>query len=192
MILIIVGIVVLIGGYYFIKSFDKIDAHFFGSTSPDYEPFGLVLVILSALGGAIATGSSLANELFNLDIDTDSVVNTTCFGVIILIAFGFYISCMRMGNWGARIGKFCFLMIACLLGAGTGAIGSVVIICGIILYLLLIVFGTLLGGGGSSKKKYILDDGTEVTKNAGLLGDDNYYDKQGSRWNRSGDTFTKK
>lgn len=63
---IILAICALVGGYFFLKYFDRIDSSFFGSTDADYEPFGMIVVAVCGFAGAVAAGGTFIEEMFQL------------------------------------------------------------------------------------------------------------------------------
>lgn len=184
--ILLVGIGALIGGYYFIKNFKKIDVKYFGTSSESYESFGFPSVIISALIGAVY-GITL---IFDVNI-IEKVSENMGHAFILLLALNLYLSFARMESWKFRFAKFSFMVIACLIGALIGIIGSVIIICAIIIYIVvMLLFGSLRG---SSVKGVVLDDGTRLERKTGLTGESYFYGKSdGAQWERSDTTFTKK
>lgn len=194
-----VGILILILGYQFLKHYNGIDSYFFGpknrpGETRDYEPFGRLQVLLCLIPGAMLTAIPILKKIFSLHGNEDSVMVGISLSLIVVLSFNLYEAIARMDTLGRRVGKFFFLTVACGVGVGIGALGSVIVFAFVVLYLIFLAFSVALSGGSSKKGGFMLDDGTVVRNKKGLFGEDNYTDVSNSSrtFDRSGDTFTER
>lgn len=147
----------LILGYLFLKHFESIDTEFFGANHPDYESFGRITVLMSTIGGAICGCAIMYNTLNGYGVwkyPTMATV-TTFYAPIILflaIALGIFQSFFKMETAGRIAGKSFFMCIACTIGFVIGGLGSIVIICLIVLYILALFIGGALKPESNVKK----------------------------------------
>ncbi len=194
-----VGILIMILGYQFLKHYNGIDSYFFGpknrpGETRDYEPFGRTQVLLCLIPGAMLTAIPTLKMVFNIDWNEDSAMVGISLSLIVVFSFNLYEAIARMDTFGRRVGKFFFLTVACGVGVGIGALGSVIVFALVVLYLIFLAFSVALSGGSLKKGDIMLDDGTVVRNKKGLFGEDNYTDVSDSSrtFDRSGDTFTER
>lgn len=146
------NIFILIGlilGYLFLKHFESIDTGFFGTNHPGYESFGKLTLIISTIGGAVCGCAIMYNTLSGSSLwrYPTMATATTFYAPIILflsIALGIFQSFFNMETVGRIAGKSFFMCIACTIGFVVGGLGSIVIICLIVLYLLVMFIGGAL------------------------------------------------
>ncbi|MBQ7822784.1 MAG: hypothetical protein IJ338_01180 [Bacteroidaceae bacterium] len=187
---IILMIIALIGGYFFLKNFERIDRSLFGADNPDYESYGLIPVMLCCLFGAIAVGGTFLQSIFDASWDTNALQRLMLLGVSFVAIFGVYQAFVHQEKTGSIIGKAVFMLLSCALSTVIGALGAVVLIVVLTIVLILYVAAFALGGGGSSKKgKYIIDEnGNKVSlKSADLLPSDNLRGSDGKSYRDCGD-----
>lgn len=220
--LIILGVAVgaLLLGILFIKRYDRIDRYFFGKirrTVPgmnndgeptfrtvvendsDYEPFGRMQVLASAVCGValcvVLVGTSHFFGLGISDIGRRSLSLAVALVWAVILSYNLYEAIARMNSFGARSGKFVFLTVACAVGFGCGVLGSLLVVFAMLLYIIFLAVKIALRSSGLilNPGEILLDDGTVVRKRKGVLGKDKYEAIDSSdTYDRSGDTFTKR
>ncbi len=149
--LILVGLI--LGGL-FLKYFKRIDTALFGKTTENYEPFGLVTVLICMLSGALIGGAAFLNEIFNAHWPIKSIETCSAMITISALSYAVYAAIARMGSLLARIGKTFFMLFSCAIGMLVGALGSVVAIVLVILVLLLYIVGGMLTSKSDSRTAY--------------------------------------
>ncbi len=180
--IIILAIAALVGGYFFIKKYKTIDKALFGKVV-DYKPFGINMVYISAIIGAIFGCVFLYGEFANKTVDSTTPLLLIYFIYIHIFCLCVYQAILRLDTVGAIIGKSLWMLFSCVLAAVIGAVGSVVIICIIILYLVIAVLGGMIFGSGK-KTKIREEDGTEHTvQDMGMFGN---IDESGNTWTNKG------
>ncbi len=188
---IILMIVALVGGYFFLKNFERIDRSFFGSDDADYESYGLIPVMLCCLFGAVAAGGTFLQGIFSASWDIESLQRLMLSGVSFAAVFGVYQAFVHQQTTGSIIGKAVFVLLSCVLSAVIGALGAVVLIVVLTIVLILYVAAFALGGGSSSgkKEKYIVDEnGNKVSlKSSDLFPSDNLRGSDGKSYRDCGD-----
>lgn len=191
---IILAICALIGGYFFLKYFNRIDCAFFDSTDADYEPFGIIMVAVSGFAGAIAAGGAFIEEICHFGWDMWTIYLWAIHLGGLCLAYCVYEAITRMHSVGAVFGKIVFLWIACCIGGVAGALGSVAVICVLIIVAVLYILSAVLNSsGGKGGKSWILEDGTRVKESSGILGEKYYDGDNGKSYEKTGDReFTEK
>lgn len=186
---IILAICALVGGYFFLKYFDRIDASLFSSTDENYEPFGTITVAICCFAGAVAAGGVFIESMFNFGWQMQSVHLIAAYIGALCLAYCVYNAIVRMQSVGAVIGKIVFMWIACGIGGLVGALGAVAVICILILVAVLYLLAAVLSGkNNSGKKTWKSDDGTVIEESKGVLGESYYHGSDGKGYDKVGDT----
>lgn len=143
----------LILGYLFLKHFESIDTALFEVFIPNYESYGKSIIVLSTLGGGICGSTIMYNTLIGEHLITETII--IYYAPILLcciIAIGMFQSIFKMKAIGLFLGKSFFICIACTIGFVIGGLGSIVIICLIVLYILAMFIGGALKPQSDVKK----------------------------------------
>lgn len=187
---IIIGIGAFVGGYYFLKKYNQMDMALFGSTSENYQPFGLYTVSLCALAG-IVTGIGVMFSVINNDyselpgfLTISSVIASVC------LSYCVYNAVLRMESKEDIYRKIGFQWGGCIISIIVGVLGSVVVVCVLAIVILFYsIAGLLSGGSGSGKgsKQWLLEDGTKVKESSGLFGEKYYDGNNGRSYNKTGE-----
>ncbi len=150
MIAVLLIIVGLVAGYFFLKYYKQIDHKLFSSME-GYQPFGLKLVYLSAILGAIMGCFVMFAE------DQDETFSMFYGTVSILAMMGVFQTFLYLKNPKAIAYKALFSVGSCLLAMVIGAMASVVLICLVIIWFILAMAGhatmDMLSGGIGKKKR---------------------------------------
>lgn len=190
---IILAICALAGGYFFLRYFNRIDRSLFDSTDTDYEPFGMIVVAVSGFAGALAAGGTFIEEIGHFGWRIQSVYLMAIHIGAICLAYSVYEAVTRMHSAGAVFGKTVFLWIACCIGGVIGALGSVVMICVLIIVAVLYILSAVLSDSGGKGKRWRADDGTVIEESKGLFGESYYNGNDGKSYDKTGDReFTEK
>lgn len=193
-VLIIIG---LIAGYFFLKKFDYIDQTIMGGDNNDYESYGISVVYLSAFVGAIFGTLYFYYEVIN----KDSYINFKYWGsvLMLLLTCSAILQAVIYENKFSRIlGKSIFMIISCGIALAVGAVGSVVVICILAFMLILYVIGGALSSSGSSHSSSSSnsqedDHDATITDEHGYErklkdnGFGSYRDDKGDYWSKNGD-----
>lgn len=192
-----IGIILIIGllilGYHFLKRFDSIDYFFFKESEPDYDSFGMLVVYISALAGALVGTVFFYIQMF--DSHAVGLLNSTLFFSILILGFAYCISVFQSFIYISKtryiIGKMLFMFVSCILGGAIGFAGSIFIIAICILFLFLSLLGkATVGDSGSSKKGHIVDsygNRSEIAEEStGICGEKYYRDEHGNNYTSSG------
>lgn len=143
----------LILGYLFLKHFESIDTALFEVFIPNYKSYGKSIIVLSILGGGICGSTIMYNTLIGEHLITKTII--IYYAPILLcciIAIGMFQSIFKMKAIGLFLGKSFFISIACTIGFVIGGLGSIVIICLIVLYILALFIGGALKPESNVKK----------------------------------------
>ena len=162
--------------------FYTLDKKFWGD-SIDANPYlGTLSLMFAALMGAIYGGAEALNGLFEWG---------TVGNVVLCIALLVYIwvlntaeSVIASANWKVATLRTLLLLFGFVLMFIIGVVMALVVIGIVILWLVLVVGSSALKAAfapGGDGKRYKLEDGTEVEKEVGLLGEVSYKEKYGSR-----------
>ncbi len=136
-IFIIIGIGVLVGGYFLLKKYNDIDNALFSSMEEDYKPFGLYYVYASAILGAFAVVAFIIAEMTNARGGWDGNVLLPVFNLFILIACtAVFYTFIYLRKPKAIVYKSLFMILYCTLAMIVGALASVVLIGCLIIYIL--------------------------------------------------------
>lgn len=177
--------------------FRAIDYKLWGDDANPNTYFATVSLMISALcGAAIATISA-----YQMVYSSSSAIDMTNLGtasaylllVISMLNIGESIFCCRK-VWQMMV-RSLILVVMVPLMAVIGFIASAIVYIVIVLAVALFLFSCMALGGGKSggKKKYVLDDGTTVTEEKGLLGESYYSGDNGASYTKSpgSDSFTR-
>lgn len=185
---IILAICALVGGYFFLKYFDRIDSSFFGFTDVDYEPFGMITVAVCGFAGAVAAGGAFIEEMFHFGWSVQTIYLMALYLGAVCLAYCVYEAIVRMRSVGAVCGKITFLWVACCISALVGAIGAVVVMCVLIIVALLYIVGAMLSSSGGKGRRWRADDGTVIEESKGILGESYYDGNDGKSYEKTSDT----
>ncbi len=131
---IIFAIIALIGGYFFVKKYSKMDVALFGSIE-GYNPSGIYLVYSSTVIGAIFGCLSVYKKMFDDSLNND-VMGVVIFTVMsLLLCVSIYHSILVFDSVGAMVAKSLWMIFSCALSAVIGFVGSVVVITVVVLFL---------------------------------------------------------
>lgn len=176
--ILILAIVALIGGYFFLKKYNKIDASLFKSVE-GYKPFGTQMVYLSAIVGAIFGGIFLYNGFAstNWNLDVLIVIVYTLFVLILCISI--YQSILAFDTIGGMIGKSLWMIFSCALAFVIGAAGSFVVFCVIVLWCMWLFVKLSINSFIYSETIKDEDGNTHrVRKRFSLFNDETYEDEE--------------
>lgn len=177
LVLIIIG---LIAGYFFIKKYREIDSFLFSSIE-GYRPFGILIVYISALLGAIMGCLFLYSQMKDQQDEADFTVIFIFWALLVCI--GVFQSFIYLKSAGNIIKKTLFVIVSCALATIIGAMGSVAVICIAIIYAILVLIGkAALGDYG---KRYTTTDEFGNKRTLRSEGNGNYRDDQGRSWTDS-------
>ena len=150
----------------------------------DTNPYlGTLSLMFAALMGAIFGGAEALNGLF----EWGTVGNLIqCISLLVYIwSINVVESVVASANWKVAALRILLLLLGLVLMYLIG-VGMALLVIGVVILWLVLVLGTgalkgALSSSSSSGKKYTLEDGTEVEKEVGLLGEVSYKEKYGSR-----------
>lgn len=172
----------VVGGYFFLKKYDRIDKYLFSSVE-NYKPFGLKIVYISAIAGAVFGCIFMYSELSDTELNLKPIYLMAYTIFVYILSMSIYQTILTLDSVGAIIGKSLWMLLSCALAAVIGFAGSIVIICIIILYLVIAVLGGMIFGSGK-KTKIRESDGTEHTvQDMGMFGN---IDESGNTWTNKG------
>lgn len=188
MMLLILIIIGLIAGYFFIKKYREIDSFLFSSIER-YRPFGILIVYISALLGAIMGCLFLYAQMNN---QQDGADFTAIFIFLaLLVCIGVFQSFIYLKSAGNIIKKTLFVIVSCTLATIIGAMGSVAVICLAIIYVILVLISK--AAFGDYGKQYTTTDEHGNKRTLRSEGGGSYRDDQGRSWTsgNSADTVTR-
>lgn len=189
---IILAICALVGGYFFLKYFDRIDSSFFGSTDAEYEPFGMIVVAVCGFAGAVAAGGTFIEEMFHFGWPVQTIYLMALYLGAICLAYCVYEAVVRMRSVGVIFGKIVFLWVACCIAALVGALGAVLVMCVLIIVAVLYIVGAMLGSSGGKGKRWRADDGTVIEESKGFCGESYYSGNDDRSYEKTGETTFRK
>lgn len=189
---IIVAIILLIVGYYFLTNYEKIDHFVCQSEKEEYVQFGLwpifICTFLGAVNGCIFIYEKIINS--NAEINPD-ITYTIYILAIITGAIGIYETFFRINNPEIIIRKIILLIFSCAFAMLIGIIASVAVILILIICAIMILVeksaiigikssrsnitkqkGTLFGNDGSIRQIKDISSGSGMT----------YLDDRGEEW----------
>lgn len=194
---IVLAILVLIAGYYFLKNFEKIDRHLFDSAE-GYEPFGIGVVYLSAVVGAFFGCLFIYCEMIDKSIEPVPIVAVVLTLLLMLVCYNVFQAFLYMHSSGGIFGKSLFMLVSCAFAMLVGAVGSVVVIILVIAFLVLSLLGKAAFGDSSSsgeqrsssdssEPEYTTEDEHGNTRTLKQDGWNRFKDDRGDYWNDNGD-----
>ncbi len=154
------------------------------STNNWLLPLSILIVALRGviLGVCIVFNITNNDILIALNTTNNDILIATCSSLIILWEYNLAESIIASSTPLVALGRSVLTLVTIVAVFVLSCVASVVVL--VIIALLLVAFIMLffaskgLSGGGG--KTFTLDNGDEVTKNDGLLGDDRYYSTTGS------------
>lgn len=93
---------------------------------------------------------------------------------------------------GIKIFRSVYVLLLCAVGFVVGFYSAVIFSFILIGLFVLMVLYYMVFDSKEKSGKIVLDDGTKITHEKGLCGEDYYSDQSGRQYERSGDTFTSK
>lgn len=190
---IVLGIGALVGGYYFLKKYNRMDMALFGATSQDYQPFGLPTVILCASAGVVAGIGCMFAAINGHSGDLPGFLYVGLLIASVCLSYCVYNAVLRMEEKQDIYRKIGFQWGACAVSIVVGFLGSVVVACALAIVILFYIITGVLNGGGKGGKSWILEDGTRVKESSGLFGEKYYEGNDGRNFDKTGDReFTEK
>lgn len=162
---------------------DKIEANAYLAT---------LSIMFVGLLGALSGGGRVFHEWF----DWDTATNNVSMVALLILIWGLNLGESIIASKTAltALWRSLLLLVILLSVFAIGFIASVVVLFLVAAWVVLMVLSGALSGASKSSggKGAVLDDGTKLTNQKGILGEDNYSDSSGGSWDRSGDTFTKR
>lgn len=152
---IIIMIIALVGGYFFIKRFSSIERYFFGSddANADEAGSGVTFLMVATAIGALATAWGIIANIFDLSYSKEGITYTGV-SLVVLVIFGSMAhAAFHSNSVGRMIGKMAFMALSCLLGALVGAAGSVIVFGILVIVMFIYIFGAALSGNSSSSSR---------------------------------------
>ncbi len=149
---IIIVIVALVAGYFFIKNFSSIERFFFGSgdVESDEASSGILFIFAATAIGAIATGWGIISGIFDLSFSRQGILYTSVsLEALVIFSAMAYVAFHSTGV-GQMIGKMVFMTVACIIGALVGAAGSAIVFAILVIVLFVYILGAALSGSSSS------------------------------------------
>lgn len=182
---IVLGIGALVGGYHFLKRYNQMDMALFGSTSENYQPFGLYTVILCALAGVVV-GIGGMFAVMNCSGDFPDFLTAGALIASVCLSYCVYNAVLRMETKRDIYRKIGFQWGACGISIVVGALGSVVVACVLVIVIFLYIV-TGIFKEGSKGKVWQLEDGTKVKESSGIMGEKYYRGNDGRSFDKTGD-----
>lgn len=192
MVNIIIAILALVAGYYFVKKYDSIENYFFGASD---EADGKVFVIWSAAAGAIVSAGEILHQIFKFDLPQWFFFFLGGAFLIVIFAMAMYDALFNTATIGRAIGKIALRLVACVIGGAMGVAGSIIVFLAICLWLVLqILSGTVSGMGKSASESSSSDsssdsqeyeinvDGEMTVRRAKDIGGGQFRDDHGDYW----------
>lgn len=147
-VLFLIALAFLIGGFFFIKNFDRIENSFFGDGG-ECEASSYIFVLISAAIGAIAAAWAIIGSI--ADFADPKIVSFAGMCVLlgaIFCALGHI--AFHCDSTAQMLGRMLFVAVACIIGAIIGAAGSILVLAALVLMFFLYVLGGALSSSGSS------------------------------------------
>ncbi len=180
---IIFAIIALIGGYFFVKKYSKMDVALFGSIE-GYNPSGIYLVYASTVIGAVFGSLFVYKEMFDDSLNND-VMGVVIFTVMsLLLCVSIYHSILVFDSVGAMVAKSLWMIFSCALSAVIGFVGSVVVITVVFLIIFIKIITQMALGSGNTYKIKDGDGNTHTVTDGGLLFGQR--DESGHEWEHTG------
>lgn len=144
---IIIAIIALIGGYFFVKKYDAIETALVGAED---ETDGKVFVLWSAGAGALMTVGIVLHNMFNFDIPSWIFPYLGCAALITVFGMSMFDAMFNTATTGRAIAKTVIRFVACLIGAAMGAAVSIIMLAILCIWFFLKVAGGALSSSSSS------------------------------------------
>lgn len=136
-------------------------------------------LMFAALLGALVGGGNTLHSWFNAN--TQFMLLTALGTVCIIAIYNVGESIIAAQNGKVATLRAIVLLVGTLLAFGIGYLMAVVVLILVALWLGVTFLSAASSGGSSKGKKYTLDDGTEVVRETGILGEESFREKYGSR-----------
>lgn len=197
----LIGLVALIAGYFFVKKFSTIECYIFGNGDKDEygAESGEIFLIISIAFAALASAWLLLVNVFNLDFSKEMIVYAGVGLVAVDIFAAMAHAMFNSTSIGRMLGKMLFMAVSCVIGALMGVAGSVIVFAILALMFALFVLKAMLSGGlntssSSSNSNSPANDDVEISVEGELgvrrakdLGGGTYRDNCGDTWTRKFD-----
>ncbi len=182
--ILILAVAALVGGYFFLKKYRKMDAALFGDVE-GYNPSGIYIVYASAVIGAIIGCIFMYTEMTDKHIDTEIPSVVICTIMALILCTSIYHSILTFDNVGTVVGKSLWLLFSCALAAVIGAVGSFIVFCVVVLWIMWLFVKLLINSFIYSESMKDEDGNTHhVRKRFSLFNDDTYEDEEGNVFKR--------
>ena len=149
---IIMMIVAVVAGFFFIKKFPSIEHRFFGSgdAGDEESSSGVIFLYTSAAIGAFTAAWVFIAGVFGLYFNKEGVFYASASLLAIVTFASMAYSAFHNTSVGQMIGKMVFMAFSCVVGALMGAAGSVILFGILIIVMFFYIIGAALSGSGSS------------------------------------------
>lgn len=183
---ILLAIIALIAGYFFIKNFDAVENYFFHDKNDKGFSTPEILLFISIGMGALTGIYSVLGKWFDFVENPIDGYSTGGAVYLCVICMGIYYSFLKYQTVTSICTRSIFIVLSCTIGFYIGFAGSLIVIGLLLLILALYVFAAMFGGGssGSGKKTIVDGNGEEHELSRGMLGEE--MDEKGDTWTRSG------
>lgn len=149
--IVIIAIALLVGGFFFVKNFERIENRFFGDGG-ECEASSYIFVLISAAIGAIAAAWGIIGNIADF---ADPLMVSFCGTCVLLGAI-----CCALGHiafhcytTAQMLGRMLFVTVACIIGAIIGVAGSILVLAALVLIFILYVLAVVFSGSGSSSSR---------------------------------------
>ncbi len=181
---IVLAIIAVIAGYFFIKKYNDMDKALFGDIK-GYHPIGIYLVYISVTMGAIFGGLFLYQELGDESLNTDMFYVLVYTIMSLILCTSIYQSILIFDSAELIIGKSLWTIFSCALAFIIGAAGSFIVFCVVVLWIMWLFVKLSINSFIYSETIKDEDGNTHrVRKRFSLFNDDTYEDEEGNVFKR--------
>lgn len=185
-ILAVVAIILIVLMFKFVPKFSAIEESKFGD-DPSFSPTGQNYIWLSSLMGVVV-GLGLISDMVMGDDTLMEFSLGFIFPLLVALSVIQLYRCLTIhSSRGRGFSRFCFVLLFQLMGFAAGAAGSLLVLCGIVIYFLI----SFVGGMISGEKVVVKEKGLFGRKKTLTNRMGEWSDSSGNTYEKEGDKYTK-
>ncbi len=186
-VIIILAILVIAGGWYLLKNYDRFDIRLFANSEDgSYSPSGKMMVILAGMIGAVAGGIIIAENVFKVDAEMWVMKYTIGALFFSCLTAAFMQALLSYRVLTQALGKCAFMFGYCLVAFILGVLGSWIVFAALIIYMFVMIINLMFKAGFEREtirtKGGLFESGQTMTQVSG----DIFEGPNGTQWRREG------
>jgi len=185
--IVVFAILAIVGGFFLIKCYNRIDSALFGKGNPSYHPSGRGVVWFSMIMGALVGSIFLYNQMVDSNERLVTVYYYTAVSLlVIVVAIALLYVITGSGSMAEVIGKSLFLPVCCIVAFGVGIAAAFIVFLVAVIYLISIATKSAM----EADKKSTIRTKSDLIGYGGMklkrLSGDIFENSEGARFRKEG------